>query len=91
MLFAREFRGIAISPIPGDGPQRRSKMTTSSTAPTSGTHDQVEGKVHEVKGAVKQKIGQVTNNPRLEDEGTAERIDGVIEKKVGDVKKVFNK
>jgi uncharacterized protein YjbJ (UPF0337 family) len=66
-------------------------MTTSSTAPTSGTHDQVEGKVHEVKGAVKQKIGQATNNPRLEDEGTAERIDGVIEKKVGDVKKVFNK
>jgi uncharacterized protein YjbJ (UPF0337 family) len=66
-------------------------MTTSSTAPTSGTHDQVEGKVHEVKGAVKQKIGQVTNNPNLEDEGTAERINGVVEKKVGDVKKVFNK
>lgn len=64
---------------------------TSATTNTTGTHDQVEGKVHEVKGAIKQKIGQVTNNPNLEDEGTAERIDGVVEKKVGDVKKVFNK
>jgi uncharacterized protein YjbJ (UPF0337 family) len=64
---------------------------TSTAAPTSGTHDQVEGKVHEVKGAIKQKIGHATNNPNLEDEGTAERINGVIEKKVGDVKKVFNK
>ncbi|WP_263351087.1 CsbD family protein [Acidicapsa acidisoli] len=64
---------------------------TSSTTPTSGTHDQVEGKVHEVKGAVKQKIGHVTNNPRLEDEGAAERISGVVEKKVGDIKKVFEK
>jgi uncharacterized protein YjbJ (UPF0337 family) len=64
---------------------------TASTTPTSGTHDQVEGKVHEVKGAIKQKIGEATNNPQLQDEGTAERIDGVIEKKVGDVKKIFNK
>jgi uncharacterized protein YjbJ (UPF0337 family) len=64
---------------------------TATTEPTSGTHDQVEGKVHEVKGAIKQKIGHATNNPNLEDEGTAERINGVIEKKVGDVKKVFNK
>lgn len=64
---------------------------TSTAAPTSGTHDQVEGKVHAMKGAIKQKIGQVTNNPRLEDEGTAERINGIVEKKVGDVKKAFNK
>ena len=64
---------------------------TSSTTPTSGTHDQVEGKVHEVKGVIKEKLGHATNNPKLEDEGTAERIDGVIQKKVGDVEKVFEK
>jgi len=64
---------------------------TTSTKPTSGTHDQVEGKVHEVKGTLKEKIGHATNNPQLEDEGTAERINGVVEKKVGDIKKVFNK
>jgi uncharacterized protein YjbJ (UPF0337 family) len=62
---------------------------TSNPGPTSSTHDEVEGKVHEVKGAIKQKIGEATNNPNLRDEGTAERIDGTIEKKVGQVKKVF--
>ena len=45
--------------------------------------------VHEVKGAIKQKIGGITNNPNLQDEGTAERINGTVEKKVGQVKKVF--
>jgi len=64
---------------------------TASTTTTSGTHDQVEGKVHEVKGHLKEKIGHATNNPQLEDEGTAERISGVVEKKVGDIKKVFDK
>jgi uncharacterized protein YjbJ (UPF0337 family) len=58
---------------------------------TSGTHDQVEGKVHEVKGAIKEQIGKATNNPNLQDEGTAEKIDGKIEHKVGQVKKVFEK
>lgn len=63
---------------------------TSSTV-TSGTHDQVEGKVHEVKGAIKEKIGQATNNPQLHDEGTAEKWNGKVENKVGQVKKVFEK
>ena len=56
---------------------------------TSSTHDQVEGKVHEVKGAVKEKIGEFTKDPNLQNEGTAERVDGKIEKKVGDIKQVF--
>jgi len=63
----------------------------STTEPTTSTHDRVEGKAHEVKGAVKEKIGQISNNPDLQDEGTAERIDGTIERKVGEVKKVFGK
>jgi uncharacterized protein YjbJ (UPF0337 family) len=63
----------------------------ASTTPTSSTHDRVEGKVHEVKGAVKEKIGQATNNPNLQDEGTAEKINGTVERKVGEVKKVFGK
>jgi uncharacterized protein YjbJ (UPF0337 family) len=63
-------------------------MTTSTT---TSTHDRVEGKVHEVKGAIKEKIGQATNNPNLQDEGTAEKINGTVERKVGDIKKVFGK
>lgn len=64
---------------------------TQATTTTTSTHDRVEGKVHQVKGALKEKMGQLTNNPQLEDEGTAERVDGIIEKKVGDMKKVFGK
>ncbi len=62
-----------------------------STSVTSSTHDKVEGAVHEAKGAIKEKFGQMTNNPDLQDEGTAERVSGTIEKKVGDIKKVFEK
>ena len=33
------------------------------------TNDRIEGKFHEVKGKIKEKAGQVTNNPDLESEG----------------------
>jgi uncharacterized protein YjbJ (UPF0337 family) len=55
------------------------------------TTDQVEGKLHEVKGDVKKKVGQVTGNPDLTDEGQAEKIAGNVQKKVGQVEKVFGK
>ena len=55
------------------------------------TKDQVEGKVHEVKGAVKEKIGQVTNKPQVENEGTDEKVAGKLQKKVGQVEQVFDK
>ena len=58
---------------------------------TSSTHDEIKGKLHEAVGTVKEKIGQVTNNPDLEAEGTAERIDGTVQDKVGQIKKVFEK
>lgn len=64
---------------------------TPATTTTSSTHDRVEGKVHEVKGAIKQKAAEVKNDPDLHDEGTAERINGTVERKVGEVKKVFEK
>ena len=32
----------------------------------SSTTDQVKGKLHEVKGALKEKAGKVTSNPNLE-------------------------
>ena len=55
------------------------------------TKDKVEGKAHEVKGAVKQKVGKARNNPDLESEGQAEKIGGKVQKKVGDIEKVFEK
>ena len=55
------------------------------------TKDKVEGKFHEVKGQVKEKVGQATNNPDLEAEGRDEKIGGKIQEKIGEVKKVFGK
>jgi uncharacterized protein YjbJ (UPF0337 family) len=55
------------------------------------TKDQVEGKFHEVKGKVKEKMGQVTNDPNLQSEGQGENWTGKIQKKVGDIEKVFEK
>jgi uncharacterized protein YjbJ (UPF0337 family) len=55
------------------------------------TKDQIAGKLHEVKGDVKEKAGQVTNNPNLAAEGQDEKIAGVIQKKVGQIEKVFEK
>ncbi len=33
------------------------------------TQDKIEGKLHEVKGTIKEEIGRVTKNPNMEGEG----------------------
>ena len=53
------------------------------------TEDKVKGSFHEVKGKIKEKVGQVTNMPDLADEGKAEKIGGKIQKKIGQVEKVL--
>ena len=53
--------------------------------------DKVEGTTHELKGAVKEKLGHATNNPNLEGKGKAEKLGGKIQKKVSDVEKVLEK
>jgi uncharacterized protein YjbJ (UPF0337 family) len=53
------------------------------------TKDEVGGKIREVKGAVKEKVGKLTNDPDLEAEGTVEKVAGKVQKKIGQVKKVF--
>ena len=55
------------------------------------TKDQIAGKLHEAKGAVIEKAGQVANNPDLAAEGQNEKIAGKVQKKVGQVEKVFEK
>jgi len=51
--------------------------------------DAVAGKIHEVKGTVKEKVGKLTKNPDLEAEGTVEKVAGRVQKKIGQVKKVL--
>jgi len=57
----------------------------------SSTKDQAEGKFHEVKGAVKEIAGKLSDNPKLQAEGTGERIAGKVQEKVGQFKKVLGK
>lgn len=58
---------------------------------TQSTKDQVEGTVHKVTGAVKEKAGQILNNPSLEAEGKNENLHGKVQKKVGQIEKVLEK
>ena len=53
------------------------------------TKDALEGNLHDLKGKVKEKAGQLVNDPDLEAEGQAEKIAGKIQKKVGQVEKVL--
>jgi uncharacterized protein YjbJ (UPF0337 family) len=55
------------------------------------TKDKVQGTAHQVKGAVKEKIGRATDRPDLQGEGLDEKLGGKIQKKIGDIKKVFEK
>ena len=55
------------------------------------TKDQIEGNFHEVKGKVKEKAGQVTNNPTLRAKGNAENLAGKIQKKVGQIERILEK
>ena len=57
----------------------------------SSTKDKAKGGLHEAKGTIKERAGEVTNNPDLHDRGTAEKTGGKIQGKVGDIKKVFGK
>jgi uncharacterized protein YjbJ (UPF0337 family) len=55
------------------------------------TKDQIAGKLHEVAGTVKEKVGQVAGNPDLETEGQTESLGGKVQKKMGQIEKVFEK
>jgi uncharacterized protein YjbJ (UPF0337 family) len=55
------------------------------------TKDQVEGKIHEVKGTIKEIAGILSDNPKLEGEGSGEKIAGKVQGKIGQVEKVLGK
>jgi uncharacterized protein YjbJ (UPF0337 family) len=58
---------------------------------TQSTQDQIKGKLHELKGSVKEAAGQVTDNPDLTAEGQDEHLAGTIRKKIGQIKQIFEK
>ena len=57
----------------------------------SSSRDKMEGTGHKAKGIVKESIGKLTNNPKMEAEGTVEKIAGKVQHKIGEAKKVLGK
>jgi len=55
------------------------------------TKDEIKGNMHVAKGTVKEKAGQVTNNPNLTADGQNEKLAGKVQKKVGQIKEVLEK
>lgn len=55
------------------------------------TKDRLEGSAHEMKGAIKEKAGKVTNNPDLKAEGSGEKRAGKVQRKIGEIEKVLEK
>jgi uncharacterized protein YjbJ (UPF0337 family) len=53
------------------------------------TDDKTAGKLHEVKGAVKQTAGELTKNPNLEADGRAEKNAGKAQGFIGKVEKAI--
>jgi uncharacterized protein YjbJ (UPF0337 family) len=55
------------------------------------TKDQLQGKFHEAKGAVKEKAGNASNNPDTAMRGRDEKNAGKVQDKIGQVERVFEK
>jgi uncharacterized protein YjbJ (UPF0337 family) len=55
------------------------------------TEDKTTGKLHEVKGAIKQNAGELTSSPNLEADGRAEKNAGKVQNVVGKIEKAVGK
>jgi uncharacterized protein YjbJ (UPF0337 family) len=51
------------------------------------TEDRTEGRLHEVKGEIKEEVGKATNDPDLELSGKAEKKAGTVQKWIGHAEK----
>jgi uncharacterized protein YjbJ (UPF0337 family) len=67
------------------------RFTKEGSIMKPSTEDQIAGKVHEVKGKIKEKAGQLTNDPDLEGQGIGEKIAGKVQKKIGQLERVIEK
>jgi uncharacterized protein YjbJ (UPF0337 family) len=71
------------------GPQRieDNHRTEERIMMKPSTADKVTGKLHEVKGAIRQKAGELTSNPNLAAGGRAEKNAGKVQNVVGKIEK----
>ena len=52
----------------------------------SGLEDKLEGKADELKGKIKEGVGDATDNPRLQAEGIGDQAGGKVEQAIGEAK-----
>ena len=57
----------------------------------SSSKDNAEGKMHQMKGKIKETVGKVLGNDDLEAEGKVEKLHGKVQEKLGQVEKVVGK
>ena len=55
------------------------------------TKDKIQGKINDLTGQAKEKVGDATDNQDLKEEGQDDSLKGKVQSKVGDVKKVIEK
>jgi uncharacterized protein YjbJ (UPF0337 family) len=53
--------------------------------------DQVQGRIDEAKGAIKEATGKAVGNPSLEVKGSVEKSLGKVQAKVGDIRENMTK
>jgi len=56
-----------------------------------GIKNEIAGKVHEVKGKIRENAGQMTNDRDLEAKGIAEKTAGKLQNKVGHAERALGK
>lgn len=66
----------AVTLTPGNATERQPTMDK----------DRVKGTARQAKGAVKEKVGQVTGDTKTEAEGKGEKVAGKVQNAVGGVK-----
>ncbi len=55
------------------------------------TQDRMEGGFHEVKGTIKEQVGQFTNDRDLKSEGKAEKKAGKVQQRIASAKEAVKK
>ncbi len=55
------------------------------------TEDRTTGKIHEIRGAIRQKAGELTKDPDLKADGAVEKVAGKVQSIAGKIEKAVGK
>ena len=61
------------------------------TTKRNSDRQQAEGTFHQKRGAAREKVGEVNNDPKLESRGRSEMIAGTVQKALGKMERLVGK